>query len=130
MNKIWNVVYILWIRSFNYSNNISKSLWKQIDIERYEIIKETPKYYFLKKDEYNTFCYWKKEHKFIHYSHMDLKRYKKDNVEIEWIMTKKDLFKKLDEVMKQINENDDISNNDKKECKKSYDEYIKNKDKF
>jgi len=121
MNKIGHVLYSLWLNT--YKNTLWKEHWREITIDRYEIVKETPKFYYLSINRYQTFSY--SEHKVRHYIYSDKQRFKKENVEIEWIETEKDLFNKLNKALKEIIESDDITNNEKKEYEKSYKEYIK-----
>ena len=124
-NKIWNIVFKLWTRTYK---SWWKTIWKDLEITKYEIIKETPKYFFIQIDRYETFLLDKQD--FQHLSNKDLNRYKKENVEIKWIETVDDLFKKLDKTVKDLLSSDDITENDKKNYKKIHNIYKENRNKF
>lgn len=115
-NKIWNILYQ--IRKMSYRNASSSTPnWVDITILKYEIKKETPKYFFIQYNKLSTYVFW--ENKVLNMNYW-IKKYKKENVEMVWNESKEDLIIKLNKSIELITKDDDISENQKKQYILSY----------
>lgn len=117
MNKIWNIKYKVWLKTYKYSLGWDV-YWREIYIVKYELIRKTKKMFIIKGEIYRTFLYDK--HK-LQIQNSWEQRYKKENVKIMWIETNEDVLKKLNKTIKLIKESKNyLTENEKKEYEKSY----------
>lgn len=128
-NAIWNLLYKVTNMSYRMAG-ATKPYWYDITVNKYEIIKETNKFLFLKCTTLNTFNFWEnKAREFAYKEH----RYKKEDVNIEWVETREVLLERLEKYIWKIHESKDITENQKELYQKSYElivEYLKNNQTF
>lgn len=121
---IWYITYN--VTKMSYSMNKTGNVqWVDLTIRRFEITKESPKYYYVQCNVLSTYHFWKNK-----LSNRDfwIKKYKKENVNITEVETKDYLIDRLNKIIDFIEKSDDITNNHKNAYKTSYDliiEYLR-----
>lgn len=109
-NKIWNVLFT--ISHTVYLDGSQNIVFTVVYVSKYELLKETPKKFKVKRTEYTT-----------HWKNVTVKEslYKKEDVHISNIESISDLNEKIAKYRKQIEDSDRLSEYKRKSILEQFD---------